>query len=146
MKNHPPAHPKPKKERSFAASVLTGTVFSLLLGTALLALICIPALSLADPLRFAPVIALACLFVSAAAGARLAAGLHGKSGLACGMLSTLALILILVVIACAFSLKIRTSLFTICAPALLLISAVSGVCGTTKREPKRYTHKHVKIR
>ena len=146
MKKHPTARRGQKKEIGFPLSVLAGTVFSLLLGMALLALSCIPALSLADPLRFAPFFALACLFVSAAAGAYFAARLHGKSGLACGVLSALLLILAAVAMAGLFSLKIRVSLFMICAPALLIVSAVAGVCGVSEREPKVHRHKPVKLR
>ncbi|MBR6744057.1 MAG: hypothetical protein IKM00_02425 [Clostridia bacterium] len=116
MKKHPTARRQTKKETAFPIAVLAGAVFSLVLGMALLALSCIPALSLADPLRFAPVFAIACLFVSAAAGAYFAARLHGKSGLACGVLSSLLLILAAVAMAGLFSLRIRTSLFMICAP------------------------------
>lgn len=144
MKKHPAARRQQKKETSFPISVLTGALLSLLLGLLLLALSCIPALSLADPLRFAPVFALASLFVSAAFGAFSAARLHGKSGLACGMLSSLVFILGIVATACALSLKIRVSLFMICAPALLIISAVAGVCGVSEKEIKPYKHKHVK--
>ncbi|MBQ2988375.1 MAG: hypothetical protein IJD59_04650 [Clostridia bacterium] len=146
MKKHPTARRQTKKETAFPIAVLAGAVFSLVLGMALLALSCIPALSLADPLRFAPVFAIACLFVSAAAGAYFAARLHGKSGLACGVLSSLLLILAAVAMAGLFSLRIRTSLFMICAPAILIVSAVAGVCGVSEREPRAHRHKHAKIK
>ena len=146
MKKHHPAHRKPKRAFGFSAAVLSGAAFSTALGMALLALACIPALSLSDPLRFVPVFALVCLFVSAAAGAHLSARLHGKSGLLCGLISALALILILVVFACVLSLKIKTSLFLICAPALLFVSAIAGVCGVSASEPKMPRHKPFKIR
>ena len=146
MKKHHPARRKPKKALGFSAAVLSGAAFSTVLGMVLLALACIPALSLSDPLRFVPVFALVCLFVSAAAGAHLSARLHGKNGLLCGLLSSRALILILVVTACVLSLKIKTSLFLICAPALLLISAIAGVCGVSASEPKMPKHKPFKIR
>ena len=144
MKKRPISRRQPKKETGFLISVLAGTAFSILIGMLLLALSCIPALSLADPLRFAPAFALASLFVSAAAGAYFAARLHGKSGLACGALSSLALILGIVATACALSLKIRVSLFMICTPILLVVSAVAGVCGVSEKEPKSYRHKHAK--
>jgi putative membrane protein (TIGR04086 family) len=144
MKTHHPSHRRPKKEAVFPVAVLSGTVFSVLLGMLLLALSCIPILSLSDPLRFAPVFALISLFVSSAVGAYVAARLHGKSGLACGVLSTLAFILILALTACLLSLKIRTTLFFICAPCLLLISAVAGIKGVSVSEPKAYHHKHAK--
>ncbi len=146
MKKHPTARHAPKKETGFLISVFSGAAFSMLLGMLLLALSCIPALSLADPLRFAPVFALASLFVSAAAGSYFAARLHGKSGLACGVLSALILILGIVAAACAFSLKIRVSLFMICAPILLIVAAVAGVCGVSEHQPKAYRHKHAKIK
>ena len=146
MKKHPPARRAQKKELSFPASVLLGAICSLFCGTVLLALSCIPLLSLPDPLRLAPVFAIACLFASVAVGANLAARLHGKSGLACGILSALAFILTLVALACALSLKIRTSLFIICAPALLLTAAIAGVCGVSEKAPKIRKHKPVKFR
>ena len=146
MKKHPPARRAQKKELGFPISVLLGAVCSLFCGTALLALSCIPLLALPDPLRFAPVFALVCLFVSVAVGANFAARLHGKSGLACGVLCALALILTLVALACVLSLKIRTSLFMICAPALLLTAAISGICGVSEKAPKVRKHKPVKFR
>ena len=146
MKKHRPSHRRPKKEAGFPAAVLSGTVFSVLLGALLLTLSCIPVLSLSDPLRFTPVFALASLFVSASAGAYFAARLHGKSGLACGVLSSLAFLLILALTACALSLKIRTPLFFVCAPCLLLTSAVAGIKGVSASEPKMPKHKPFKIR
>ena len=146
MKKHRPAHRRAKKEIGFPAAVFSGAAFSVALGMALLALSCIPALSLSDPLRFVPIFSLVCLFVSAAAGAYLAARMHGKSGLVCGLLSSLALIMILVVIACILSLKIKTSLFFICVPAILLVSAIAGVCGVSASEPKMPKHKSFRPR
>ena len=144
MKNHPIPRRQQKKEAGFLSAVLIGAVLSMLLGLILLALSCIPALSLADPLRFAPIFALAVLFISAAAGSYFAARLHGKSGLACGVLSALIFVLGTVAAACAFSLKIRVSLFMICVPILLIVSAVAGVCGVSEREQKPHVHKHIR--
>ena len=146
MKKRFPSHRAPKKETGFLRSVLTGGAFSLVLGMILLALSCIPALALSDPLRFAPVFALVCLFVSAAAGAYLAARLHTKSGLACGILSALSLIVGVIVLCFILSLKIRVSLFFICAPALLLVSAVAGVCGVSEKDVKPHKHKASRFR
>ena len=141
MKKHPVSRPSSKKEKGFFVSVLVGAVCSIALGMILLALSCIPALAMEDPLRYAPVFALISLFVSDIVGARVAARLHGKSGLACGMLSSLALILTAVALCFVFSLQIRTPLFMICAPALLLAAAVSGIGGVSHREPKSKKHK-----
>lgn len=145
MKKHP-VRGQTKREIGFPAAVLAGALISVLLGMLLLALSCIPVLSLSDPLRFVPIFALASLFIANAVGARTAARLHGKSGLACGMLSALALILILVTTACILSLKIRLTLFTVCAPALLLTAAVAGISGVSKKAPKVHKHKHAKFR
>ena len=144
MKKHP-VRGQTKREIGFPAAVLAGALISVLLGMLLLALSCIPVLSLSDPLRFVPVFALASLFIANAVGARTAAKLHGKSGLACGMLSALALILILVTVACILSLKIRTMLFVICAPALLLVAAVAGISGVSEKKSK-HKHKYAKFR
>lgn len=146
MKKRFPSHPAPKKETGFLRAVLTGAACSLALGLILLMLSCIPALALPDPLRFAPVFALVCLFVSTAAGAYLAAKLHGKSGLACGLLSSLAFVGVIVSLTFILSLKIRVSLFFICAPLLLITSAVAGVCGVSSPAPKKHKHKPMKIR
>ena len=146
MKKHFHSRSPQKKEASFLPAVLIGTAFSLVLGMILIALSCIPALALSDPLRFAPVFALSSLFISAAAGAFLAAKLHGKSGLACGILSALTLIICLVALCFIFSLKIRATLFFICAPALLIVSAVAGLRGVSASAPKIRKHKPVKFR
>ena len=145
MKKHFHSRSPQKKETGFLTAVLIGTVFSLALGMILLALLCIPALALADPLRFAPAFALSALFISAAAGAFLAAKLHGKSGLACGILSALTLVICIVALCFIFSLKIRASLFFICAPALLLVAAFAGLRGVSAPSPKVRHHK-MKIR
>ena len=129
MKKHRYSHSRPKKEKGFLFSVLFGACFSFLLGMLLLALFSVPVLKLPDPLRFAPVFAISALFISAIVGANLAARFHGKSGLACGVLSSLTLIVILVGLGFVFSLQIKPSLFIICAPSLLVVSAVSGICG-----------------
>ncbi len=121
-----------KKEKSFIFSVFSGTVLSLLLGMALLAIFSIPLLKLEDPLRFVPVFALIALFVSAAAGAHFSARFHGKSGLACGVLSSLLMIMVLVGLGFLFSLQIKPTLFMICAPSLLVVSAIAGICGVGK--------------
>ena len=146
MKKHFHSRSPQKKEVGFLTAVLIGTAFSLALGMILLALLCIPALALSDPLRFAPAFALSALFISAAAGAFLSAKLHGKSGLACGILTALMLIICLVALCFIFSLKIRTTLFFICAPALLLISAFFGLRGISEKAPKLHKHKPVKHR
>ena len=144
MKKHP-VRGQSKKTFGFPTAILAGAIVSLLLGMILLALSCIPVLALSDPLRFAPVFALASLFISAAVGARTAAKLHGKSGLACGVLSALVMILLLVMIACILSLKIRMPLFTVCAPALLLTAAVAGISGVSEKKSK-HKHKYAKFR
>ena len=145
MKKHP-VRGQSKKEVGFPTAILAGALVSVLLGMILLALSCIPVLALSDPLRFAPVFALASLFVSAAVGAHTAAKLHGKSGLACGLLSALMLILAIVAAACACALKIRVSLFTVCAPILLIVSAIAGLRGVSEKAPKIHKHKPVKFR
>ena len=145
MKKHFRSRSPQKKETGFLTAVLTGAAFSLILGMILLALCCIPALALADPLRFAPAFAISALFISAAAGAFLTAKLHGNSGLACGILTALTLVICLVALCFIFSLKIRASLFFICAPALLLVSAFAGLRGVSAPSPKMRHHK-MKIR
>ena len=132
MKKHHYSRSKPKTEKSFLFSVLFGAFFSLILGMLLLALLTVPALMLEDPLRFAPIFSLVALFISAIIGAHISARLHGKSGLACGMLSSLVMIMVLVALGFIFSLQIKTSLFMICAPSLLIISAIAGICGVGK--------------
>ena len=132
MKKHRYSRSKPRKEKSFLVSVCFGAFFSLFFGMLLLALLTVPALKLEDPLRFAPVFALISLFVSAAVGAHLSARFHGKSGLACGVLSSLLLIMVLVGLGFLFSLQIKPMLFMICAPSLLIVSAISGICGVGK--------------
>ena len=129
MKKHRHSRSKPRKEKGFLFSVCFGAFFSLFFGILLLVIFTVPALKLEDPLRFAPFFALISLFVSAAVGAHLSARFHGKSGLACGVLSSLLLITILVGLGFLFSLQIKPTLFIICAPSLLVVSAIAGICG-----------------
>ena len=132
MKKHHISHSRPKKEKSFLFSVFFGTCSSLVFGMVLLSVFAIPALKLEDPLRFIPIFALISLFLSAAIGAHISARLHRKSGLACGVLSSLLLILVLVGLGFLFSVQIKPTLFMICAPSLLIISAIAGICGVGK--------------
>ncbi len=132
---------QPKKEKSFFVSVFIGAVISLVCGILLLMLSCVPMLSLEDPNRFAPVFGLAALFISAIVGGYLSARTHRKSGLACGALSALLLISVLVLLAFALELKIRTSLFIICAPSLVVCSAIAGICGVGSESSPKPKHK-----
>lgn len=132
MKKHRYSRSKQKAEKSFLFSVFFGSACSLLLGIILLVLSSFPLLILEDPLRFTPIFSLISLFISASVGAYISARLHRKSGLACGMLSSLVMIMALVALGFIFSLQIKTSLFMICAPSLLIISAIAGICGVGK--------------
>lgn len=129
MKKRRISRSKSRKEKSFLFSVFFGAAFSLILGMALLTLFAIPTLKLEDPLRFVPIFGLISLFVSSAIGAHISARLHGKSGLACGVLSSLTMIMALVALGFIFSLQINSTLFIICAPSMLIISAIAGICG-----------------
>ena len=132
---------QPKKEKNFLVSVLIGTAVSLLTGMLLLALSCFPALMMEDPLRFAPAFAIVSLFVSTIFGSHISARTYGKNGLACGALSALLVIAVLVVGAFIFEWKIKTVLFAVCAPALLICAMIAGICGIGTEKTKKPRHK-----
>ncbi len=119
------------KEKSFFVSVFLGTVISLALGLLLLVLSCFAGLSMEDPEKFTPVFSLISLFITALSGGYIAARTHRENGFFCGALSGVFLIGILVLLVFIFSLSIKISLFLICAPAVIVSSAVSGVCGVS---------------
>ena len=126
-----------KKEKNFFVSVFLGSILAMILGLVLLLLSAFPALLLEDPMRYAPVFAIASLFIATTVGGYLAGRTHRKSGLACGALSAIFTVAILIIFAFAFGLKIRTELFIICVPALIILSAIAGICGSsTERTPK----------
>ena len=122
------------RKKSFFTSVLTGSVISLLSGIALLAVFSFPALAMEDPLRFAPVFGITALFLSVIIGSYISARVHGKNGLACGALSALLTVAALIVLTFAMKFSIRTELFLICAPALIISACIAGVCGVSTEE------------
>ncbi len=126
-----------KAGKSFFVSVFLGTLFSLLIGIFLLMIFCLAGLSLEDPDRLVPIFSLVALFVSAFFAGYLSARLHRETGFLCGALSGVFLIGILVLLAFACSFSIQISLFFICAPFAVVISAIAGVGGVRKREKPR---------
>ncbi len=130
-----------KNEKSFFVSVFLGTVISLVIGIVLLVVTCFLGLSMKDPDKYTPMLALAALFITALVSGYLAARAHRKSGLACGALSGILLIGILVLLAFAFGFGIHISLFAICAPAIVICSMLSGVVGVGADTPPRKKHK-----
>ena len=108
-----------KKEKSFFVSVFTSTLIALAVGLLLLLASCFLGLSLDDPDKFS----------------------HKKSGLVCGALSGVLLVGILVLLAFAFGLGIRISLFAICAPAAIVVASLAGLCGVGAGSVKKPKHK-----
>lgn len=133
-------HAGEKKEKSFFVSVFTSTLISLAVGLVLLVASCFLGLSLDDPDKFTPPLALGSLFITALLAGYFSARSHKKSGLLCGAVSGILLTGILVLLAFAFGLSIRLSLFAICAPAIIIFSAIAGICGvgagTAKKKPR----------
>lgn len=128
----------PPKERSFFVSVFVSTAIALTVGFFLLVLICLMGLSLKDPAQYTPRFAIAALFATALLAGYLSARGHGKSGLACGSLSGLLLVGVLVLLAFAFEMRIHISLFMICAPAVMICSSIAGIVGVgADRTPKK---------
>ncbi len=130
----------PEKNKSFFVSVLIGTLIALAVGLLLLVIFTVIGLKLEDPEKFAPILALFSLFLTAVLGGYLSARTHKESGLFCGAASGILLIgiLVLLVFACSFS--IQLSLFAISAPAVIVLSALSGIGGVNggrKKKPKR---------
>ena len=133
----------PQKEKSFFVSVFVSTAIALTAGFFLLVLICFAGLSLKDPAQYTPKLAVAALFVTALLAGYLSARGHGKNGLACGALSGLLLVGVLVLLAFAFEMRIHISLFVICAPAVIVCSSIAGIVGvgadsTPKKKRKRF--------
>ncbi len=131
----------PKTEKSFWGSVLIGTLFALLIGFILLIVSSFIGLRLEDPEAIAPIFALVSLFFTAFSGGYASARIHKESGFVCGAVSGILLIgiLVLLVFACSFSIKL--SLFLICAPAAVVSSAIAGVCGVNGGKEKKTKRK-----
>ena len=129
------------KEKSFFVSVFLGTLLSLVIGLLLLVISCFAGLSMEDPEKLAPVFALISLFITALLGGYIAARTHKENGFFCGALSGILLVGILVLLVFAFSLSIKISLLLICAPAVIVSSAVAGVCGVSAGKKPRSVHK-----
>lgn len=132
---------QPKKEKSFFVSVFLGTLVSLAIGLILLVISCFAGLSMENPDQFTPIFALVSLFATALFGGYLSARAHRENGLFCGALSGILLVGILVLLVFAFSFSIKISLFLICAPAVIVCSAVAGVCGVNSGMNKKPKHK-----
>ena len=130
-----------KKEKSFFVSVFTSTLIALAVGLLLLIASCFLGLSLDDPDKFTPPLALGSLFITALLAGYLSARSHKKSGLVCGALSGVLLVGILVLLAFAFGLGIRIPLFAICAPASIVVASLAGLCGVGSGSVKKPKHK-----
>lgn len=131
----------PKKEKSFFVSVFLSTAIALGIGLSLLVVICFAGLSMKDPAHYTPMLAVAALFVTALAAGYFSARGHGKNGLACGALSGLLLVGVLVLLAFAFEMSIHISLFAICAPAVIICSALAGIVGVGAEPKPKKKHK-----
>ncbi len=131
----------PKKEKSFLISVSIGLIVTLLSGTVLLVLSCFPALMLEDPLRFAPAFAIASLFLSTILGSYLSSHIYGKNGLACGAVCAFLIVLFIVALTLILEWPIRTTIFSICAPALFICAMIAGICGVSAERTKKPRHK-----
>lgn len=118
-----------------------GTLISLAVGLLLLVASCFIGLSLDDPDKFTPPLALGSLFITALLSGYLSARKHKKNGLLCGAVSGILLTGIMVLLAFAFSLGIRLSLFAICAPAVVVCAAIAGICGVGSGSVKKPKHK-----
>lgn len=134
-------HAGAKKEKSFFVSVFTGTVIALVVGILLLLAACLIGLSLDDPDKLTAPLALGSLFVTALLAGYLSARGHKKNGLLCGAVSGILLTGIMVLLAFAFGLGIRLSLFAICAPAVIVCAAIAGICGVGSGSVKKPKHK-----
>ena len=134
-------HAGTKKEKSFFVSVFIGTLIALGAGLLLLLAACFLGLSLDDPEKFTPPLALGSLFITALLAGYLSAHSHKKNGLLCGAVSGILLTGIMVLLAFAFGLGIRLSLFAICAPAVIICAAIAGICGVSSGAAKKPRHK-----
>ncbi len=130
-----------KTGKSFFVSVFLGTLIALAIGLGLLIVSSFAGLSLEDPEPFLPIISLVSLFVSSLFGGYLSARIHKESGLVCGALSGILLIGILVLLTFSCSFSIKLSLFMICAPAILVVASIAGVCGVNGGKEKKTKRK-----
>lgn len=125
------------QEKSFFVSVFLGTLSSLFIGILLLLFSCLLCLSMEDPERAIPILALICLLCTSLFSGYLSARAHRENGFLCGLLSGIFLVGILIIFAFAFSFSIRISLFGILSPTLVISSAIAGICGVSaKRKAK----------
>ncbi len=123
--------------KSLAVCIPLGALCALIFGILLLALFTVIGLRMRDPDPITPPLALTALFLCALLGGYTAARLHGRSGLLCGAATALLFVAILVLLVFARGGAIKLSLFVICAPASIVLSAVAGVCAVSGRSEKR---------
>ena len=125
-----------KKEKNFFVSVFLGTLISLAIGMILLVITCLLLLTTEDPAGFTPIFALVILFVTALLSGYISAHTYHENGFFCGLLSGILLVGMLVVLVFAFHCTIRFSLFSICAPAVVIASSLAGIGGVNTKSPR----------
>ncbi len=131
-----------QKNRGFLPSVFVGTLLALSFGAALLFLFSGADLMLDDPVRYAPAFAFGALALTAVFGGRFSARRFGQSGVLCGIFSGILLLALIAVVPLALSWEIRLPVFAVGAPAVLLLSALSGALALRARPGKRRRKKH----
>ena len=122
--------------RSLTLCIPLGAIASLSIGLAMLAVLSAVCLKLKDPDPITPPLALAALFLSAMAGGRLCARMHGKNGAFCGALSGLFFVALLILIAFAMESALRPALFGVGAPCTVLCSAIAGATACRAKRDK----------
>jgi putative membrane protein (TIGR04086 family) len=127
---------QPQKEKNFFVSVFFGTLISLVIGLALLVISCFLGLFTEDPSRLTPIFALAVLFITALLSGYISARTYRENGFFCGLLSGILLVGTLVILIFAFRFTIRFSLFSICAPAVVIASSLAGIGGVNTKAPR----------
>ncbi|MBQ9748686.1 MAG: TIGR04086 family membrane protein [Clostridia bacterium] len=131
-----------KKRRQLPVAVCIGTLTGLTAGLLFLVLFTALGLTIQDPDRITPPLAIVALLACALICGYVSARLHGKSGFLCGILSGLMLLGILILTIFACRCVIRITLFAVCAPAVLVCAAVAGVCAVSgKKERPRKKHR-----
>ena len=128
-----------KTEKNYFICVLFGMLWGIASGAVLLAVCAVAGTVLEDPEKYAPIMALASLFVASYVTGYKAAAYKRSGGAGIGLASGVSFILIVSLFALATSSSIKLPLFAICAPVSILTSVFAGITGSGKKQkaPKK---------
>ena len=130
-----------KTEKNYFICVLFGTLWGIAAGIILLVLCTLAGTFLEDPEKYAPITALASLFVASYVAGYKAAAYKRSGGAGIGLAAGATFILLVSLFALATASSIKLPLFAICAPVSILTSVFAGITGAGKKQKKPKKHK-----